>query len=45
MKNEPITINELKDTFYSLEINKSAGYDEISFNVIRNCFGELCDRF
>ena len=22
---------------------KSAGYDELSFNVINNCFGELCD--
>ena len=42
-KDEPITINELKDAFFSLEINKSAGYDEISFNVIKNCFGELCD--
>ena len=24
-------------------MNKSAGYDEISFNVIKNCFGELCN--
>ena len=23
-------------------MNKSAGYDKISFNVIKNCFGELC---
>ena len=30
------TINELKDTFFSLQINKSPGYDEISFNVVRN---------
>ena len=43
IKEEPITINELKDAFFSLKINKSAGYDEISFNVIKNCFGELCD--
>ena len=43
IKEEPITINELKDVFFSLKINKSAGYDEISFNVIKNCFGELCD--
>ena len=33
IKEEPITINELKDTFFSLKINKSAGYDEISFNL------------
>ena len=43
-KEDPITINELKDApFFSLKINKSAGCDEISLNVIRNCFGELCD--
>ena len=28
---------------FSLKINKSDGYDETSFNVIKNCFGELCD--
>ena len=43
LKEEPITINELKDAFFSFKINKSAGYDEISLNVIKNCFGELCD--
>ena len=31
LKDGSITINELKD-------NKSAGYDEISFNVMKNCF-------
>ena len=31
IKEELITINELKDAFFSLKINKSAGYDEISF--------------
>ena len=24
-------------------MNKSAGHDQISFNVIKNCFGELCN--
>ena len=43
IKEERITINELKDAFFPLKLNKSAGYDEISFNVIKNCFGELCD--
>ena len=37
----PITINELKDVFFSLKTNKSPGYDEISFNIIKNCFGVL----
>ena len=32
-----LTVNELKDAFF----NKSPGYDEISFNVIKTCFGSL----
>ena len=32
-KNESITINELKDTFFPLGINESAEYDEVSFNA------------
>ena len=27
--------------FFSLNINKSPGYDEVSFNVIQNRFGVL----
>ena len=34
-------ITQLKDTFFSLKINKSAGYDDISFNVVKKCFGVL----
>ena len=37
----PLTINELKDAFFSLQTNKSPGHDGISFNVIKNCFGPL----
>ena len=29
-----ISVNELKDVFFSLKIIKSAGYDDISFNVV-----------
>ena len=36
-----LTINELKDAFFSLKTNESPGYDEISFNVVKNCFGPL----
>ena len=39
-----ISVNELKDAFFSLKINKSAGYDDISFNVVKNCFGVLYKR-
>ena len=33
----PLSINELKEAFFS----KSQGHDEISFNVIKSCFGSL----
>ena len=36
-------MNELKDAFYSLKSNKSPGYDDISYNVIKKCFGSLCE--
>ena len=36
-----LRINELKDAFFSLKLNKSPGYDEINFNVIKKCFGSL----
>ena len=38
-----LTINELKYAFFSLKMKKSPGADEISFNVIKNCFEELRD--
>ena len=37
-----ISVNKLKDAFYSLKINKSPAYDDISFNVVKKCFGVLC---
>ena len=37
------TINEFKEGFFSLKTNKNPGYDEISSNVILNCFSELND--
>ena len=42
--NEPnhnLTVNELKDAFFSLKLNKSPGYDRISFNGIKTWFGSL----
>ena len=35
------TVNELKEVFFSYKINKSSGYDNISFNVVRHWFGPL----
>ena len=43
LENKKVTINELKESFFSLKINKSAGFDDISYNVVKNCFGELSD--
>ena len=43
MESHPLSINELKDAFFSIKINKSPGHDEVSFNVIKKCFGELCE--
>ena len=41
MPTDSLTINEVKEAFFSLKINKSPWCDEISFNVIKNCFSEL----
>ena len=41
MPTDSVTIKEVKETFFSLKINKSPGWDKISFNVIKNCFSEL----
>ena len=43
MESQSLSINELKDAFFSLKINKSPGHDGVSFNVIKKCFGELCE--
>ena len=42
LPSQSLSINELKDAFFSLKTNKSSGADEINFNVIKHCFGELC---
>ena len=34
-------INGLKGAFYSLKTNKSPDYDDISSNMIKQCFGTL----
>ena len=43
LESKPLSIKELKNAFFSLKINKSPGYGEISFNVVKKCFGELYD--
>ena len=36
-----LSINKLKDAFYSLKTNKSPGHDDICSNIIKQCFGTL----
>ena len=36
MQSQPLSVNGLKDAFFSLKINKSPGHDGVSFNVIKN---------
>ena len=38
-----ISIKELEDVIFFLRINKSAGYDETSLDIIKNCVVELCE--
>ena len=39
-ENKQVTVNELNEAFDSLKTNKSAGYDDISYDIVKNCFGE-----
>ena len=38
-----ISTNEIKEAFSSLKLNKSCGYDRISFSVIKNYFDAVCE--
>ena len=41
MEKNSLSINELKETFFSLITNKSPGYSDINFHVVKKCFGEI----
>ena len=43
MNSKPLLINELRDAFFLLKINESSGGDNVSFNIIKKCFGVLCE--
>ena len=48
MQHKSVSINELRDAFFSLKLNKSPLYDEISFNVVKKCFirtPQTCTQF
>ena len=35
METKALSMNELKDAFYSFKSNKSPGYDNINYNVTK----------
>ena len=41
MTKNSLSINELKEAFFSLKANKISGYDDINFNVVKKCSGEI----
>ena len=41
MEKNSLSINELKEAFFSLKTNNSPGYDDINFDVAKKCFGEI----
>ena len=45
MQHKLVQINELRDAFFSLKLNKSLGYEEISFNVVKKCFNVFCEPY
>ena len=36
-----VTSEWTRRSIFSLKINKRPGYDDISFNIVRNCFGPI----
>ena len=43
METKQLSMNKSKDAFFSLKINKSPDYDDISFIVLKKCFSSLCE--
>ena len=43
METKLLSVNQLKDAFYSLKCDKNPRHDDISYNVIKKCFGSLCE--
>ena len=39
----PISTNAINEALFSLKIDKSPGYNKISYNHIKNRFGALCE--
>ena len=37
------SINELKETAFSLKADEIPGYDGMNFNVVKKCFGETSE--
>lgn len=42
MPNKPDSINK-SNIFFFLKLNKSARYDYVNLDIVRNCFDEILD--
>ena len=43
MDSKSLSISELREAFSLPRINKSPGVDDVSFNIMENCLGLLCE--
>ena len=43
MQHKLVLINNLRDIFLSLKLNKYPEYNQISFNIVKKCFRKLCE--
>ena len=41
MESKPLSIKKLKETFFSLKINKISGIDDVSFSIVKKSFSVL----
>ena len=41
MEKNSLSINELKEAFFSLQTKQSLGYGDIDFHVFKKYFGEI----
>ena len=43
MEKNSLSINELKEALFWLKTNKSPGFADINFNVVKKCFREISE--
>ena len=43
LDSKSLSINQLQEAFFSLKLNESSDVDDVSFDIIKKCFGVLCE--